>query len=124
MEELKIKKCIKCDAMVVLLKDCACDGNCMTCCGEKMLDVVKDEGASKEKHEPMCYTQDKKVFISMDHVQEEDHYIEAFIVKTDKEILVHNFTNEEDAEMILGYEPNMKIYALCNKHGLWGVNID
>lgn len=122
MENLKLKKCNKCGALVMMLKECEC--GCIACCEEKLADLERDETASKEKHEPMCYKQDNKVFISMDHVQEEDHYIEALIIKTDKETLIHNFTYEEDVEMILGYEPNMKIYALCNKHGLWGINVD
>ena len=52
------------------------------------------------------------------HEQDIEHYIEAIIIKTDNEVLVHKFTNEEEPELIMGYEQDMEIYSVCTKDGI------
>lgn len=121
MNNLKLKRCEKCGSIVLELKECECD-ECLTCCGVSM----KEINASNEevnKHIPSYYRQDNKLIIRVNHEQEENHYIEAIIIKTENEVLVHKFTSEEEPELIMGYEPNMEIYSLCTKDGLFKVDV-
>ena len=67
---------------------------------------------------PLC-----DVVLENNLLEEENHYIEAIIIKTENEVLVHKFTSEEEPELIMGYEPNMEIYSLCTKDGLFKVDV-
>ena len=59
MEELKLKRCLKCGALVKVLQDCNCDDGIM-CCGEKMQDVVANSmDASFENHVPTYQKEDE-----------------------------------------------------------------
>ena len=53
-----------------------------------------------------------------------EHHIEAIIIKSDKELLIHYLEEDDDPEIILGYEQNMSIYSLCNKHGLYKTMVE
>lgn len=117
-----IRRCDKCGSILLDVKKCECEDSKITCCGEEMKLIVANED-KENNHTPTYFRQDGKVFIRIDHVMESDHFIEAIIVKTDSEILVHYLKSGDEPELILGYEDNMEIYSLCNKHGLWKVKV-
>ena len=51
--ELIIKKCKSCGAMVKVLKDCTCENCGIKCCGEEMEILVPNSvDAAVEKHVP------------------------------------------------------------------------
>ena len=85
MEELKLKRCLKCGALVKVLQDCNCNDGIM-CCGEKMQDVVANSmDASFEKHVPTYQKEGNDIIVTVNHVMEEEHYIEWVLVKYENE---------------------------------------
>ena len=120
MNDLKIMKCSECGSVILNIKECTC-GNCLTCC-EKTLESVNE--VDENSHIPSYYRQDNKLIIRINHEQDIEHYIEAIIIKTDNEVLVHKFTSEEEPELIIGYEDNMEIYSICTKDGIFKTKVE
>ena len=50
---------------------------------------------------------------------EKDHYIEWLELVTDTEKIKVELYPEQEASARFPYVPGSKIYAYCNKHGLW-----
>lgn len=124
MKELVIKKCLKCGATVKVIKDCECDNCGIKCCGESMKEVKANSvDASAEKHKPTYVTQNDKLFVTVNHVMDEDHYIEWLcLITPDKEEYVY-FKPGDEPKAIFDTVINGKIYSSCNKHGLWETDI-
>ena len=113
--ELILKKCFKCGALVEVLKD----GE-IICCGDQMKNVVANSvDAASEKHVPSYEIKEGKIIVRVNHVMEEEHYIEWIAISSDKEICKKFLKPGEKAEVYFKYIPGSKIYAYCNKHGLW-----
>ena len=75
--------------------------------------------AAFEKHVPQFEIHDNKVKIFVNHVMEEEHYIEWILVDYgDKQIIKHFMPGEEPV-IEVKYSENMIAYSYCNKHGLW-----
>ena len=120
MKELKLKKCRKCNALVKVLEDCNCEDCGIICCGEPMVDVKANSvDASFEKHVPTYEVEKDNIHIKVNHVMEEDHYIEWILVKTEKEDREVILKPNDTPELVVPYEKGALIYAYCNKHGLW-----
>lgn len=124
-KELIIKKCEKCGAMVRVIEDCHCDNCGIKCCGEEMKKLVPNSvDAAVEKHVPTYEVKDGKIFVKVNHVMEEDHYIEWIsIVFEDKECITY-LEPGKDAVAHCKYIPGSTIYAYCNKHGLWKIDVE
>ena len=120
MNELIIKKCNKCGALVNILKDCTCAECGIKCCNEEMKELkVNSVDASFEKHIPTYEIKDGMIYVTVNHVMEEEHYINWIsIVSDDTEITTYLEPDKEE-KMIAKYIPGSKIYSYCNKHGLW-----
>lgn len=110
---MKIYKCNKCGNLLLGIKN----NKEVNCCNEVMKELEKQ--SDMNNHNVLYYKQDKKLFISIDHEMSSEHHIEAIIIKSDNELLIHYLEVEDDPEIILGYEEGMVIYSLCNKHGLF-----
>ena len=125
MKELIIKKCLKCGAMVKVIKDCTCDDCGIRCCGEPMKEVrVNSADAAIEKHKPTYTVENDKLIVTVNHVMEEDHYIEWLCLLTsEKEQYVYLKPNTKPT-VIFDKVTKGKIYAYCNKHGLWVTEIE
>lgn len=122
--ELIIKKCIKCGAMVKVLKDCTCDNCGIKCCGEQMKALIPNSvDAAIEKHVPTYEVNGDKIFVKVNHVMEDDHYIEWISIVFDGKEVTTYFKPGEVAEAHCKYVPGSKIYAYCNKHGLWSTEV-
>lgn len=123
--ELVIKKCKSCGAMVKVLKDCTCENCGIKCCGEEMEILVPNSvEASLEKHIPTYEKVEDEIFVKVNHPMEKEHYIEwVALVKDNKEYTV-NLYPEQNAECRFKYIPGSTIYAYCNKHGLWKKDVD
>ncbi len=75
--------------------------------------------AAFEKHVPTFERKDNKVVVLVNHVMEDDHYIEWIMVDYgDKQIIKH-FNPGEEPKVEVEYQEGMKAYSYCNKHGLW-----
>lgn len=124
-KNLVIRKCEKCGAMVKVLEDCHCDDCGIKCCGEKMKEIVPDSvDAAVEKHVPTYEVKDGKIFVKVNHVMEEEHYIEWIsIVFENKEVTTY-FKPRQEAVAHCKYVPGATIYAYCNKHSLWKKEVE
>ena len=117
MSDLIIKKCEHCGAIVKMIKDEGCD---IVCCGEPMKTLIPNSvDAAVEKHVPVIEIQGDKVIITVNHVMEDDHYIEWISLESDKKSCTKYFKPGEIATTHFKYIPGSTIYAYCNKHGLW-----
>ena len=123
--ELIIKKCTKCGAMVKVFKDCTCDNCGIKCCGEEMKALVPNSvDAAFEKHVPTYEVKDGKIFVKVNHVMDEDHYIEWIAIVFDNKEVIKYFEPGKEAITHCKYVPGAKLYAYCNKHGLWKAKVE
>ena len=77
MRELKLKKCLKCGALVRVIEDCNCKDCGIECCGNAMNEVEANSvDAAFEKHVPTYERKDGKLIVTVNHVMESEHYIE------------------------------------------------
>lgn len=122
--KLVIKECAKCGAQVEVLKDCNCNNCGIKCCGEEMKEMVPNTvDCAVEKHLPNVEKMGNYVLVSVNHVMEEDHYIEWLAIASDNLSAKKFFHANEKAEAIFPYVQGATVYAYCNKHGLWSAEI-
>ena len=120
MKELKLKKCRKCGAIVEVLVDCNCDNCGIRCCDEQMKELVPNtEDAVFEKHIPEYRVIEDIIEVKVNHVMEEDHYIEWIALADDKRIGKKFLHPGSEAVVEFPYIKGSSIYSFCNKHGLW-----
>ena len=125
MKEFVIKKCLKCGATVHVLEDCNC-GDCgIKCCGEEMKKIVPNSvDASIEKHVPTCEVIDEKVHVTVNHVMEEEHFIEWIAFAYPNKTVFKYLKPGKEAKAHCKYKPGMSVYSYCNKHGLWKTDVE
>ena len=115
--EFVLKKCNKCGSVVMNLDEESSD---IQCCGEKMEVVVSNStDAVFEKHVPTYKIEGEKIIAKVNHVMEEEHYIEWIVYVTEKGHEIRYFEPYMIAETEFDYVQGSKLYAYCNKHGLW-----
>lgn len=118
--ELVIKKCKNCGAIVKVINDCNCMDCGIKCCGETMEKIVPNSvDASFEKHIPTVEVNGDKIKVVVNHVMEEEHYIEWICFVSDEKECIKYFKPGDVAEAEFRYIPGSKVYAYCNKHDLW-----
>lgn len=122
--ELVIKKCLKCGAIVKVIKDCNCEDCGIKCCNEEMYTMkANSTDAVVEKHVPTYEIENNIIKVKVNHVMDEDHFIEWICLKTkNKEEYIYLNPNEE-AVAIFENAQSGTLYAYCNKHGLWSTKI-
>ncbi|MBR1385435.1 MAG: desulfoferrodoxin [Bacilli bacterium] len=124
MKELIIRKCNHCKAIVRVLEDCNCKCG-IICCDEEMKIVkANSTDGAVEKHVPTYEINGDEIIITVNHVMEEDHFIEWISAITDKEEITKYFKPGELPKLKCKYTPNMTLYAYCNKHGLWKKEVE
>ena len=123
--ELIIKKCKSCGAIVKVIEDCNCEGCKIKCCGETMEKLVPNSvDAAVEKHVPTYEKIGDEILVKVNHVMEKEHYIEWIcMVNENKECMVKLYP-EQEAEARFKYIPGSTLYAYCNKHGLWKAEVE
>ena len=125
--KLIVKKCNKCGALIRVFDDCKCSGDCgIKCCGEKMQIIEPNlEGASLEKHMPTYEKKGDYIYVKLNHVMEEEHYIKFISLVTEHE----EFTLKLEpsfpaAEAKFPYIPVSIIYSYCNIHGIYKTEVN
>ena len=110
-----LKKCNDCGALVKVLED----SECIKCCGSKM-EVVKANSvdAAFEKHVPTYEIIGDKLVVTVNHVMDSDHYIEWICFESDNKEETIYLKPGMDTKVEFTYAKG-KLYAYCNKHGLW-----
>ena len=125
MKELIIKKCLKCGATVKIIKDCECDNCGIKCCGEPMKEMKANSAdAAVEKHKPTYTIEDDKLIVTVNHVMEEDHYIEWICLLTENKEEYVYLNPGDEPKAIFDKVLSGKIYSYCNKHGLWVTDVE
>lgn len=123
--ELLIKKCASCGALVKVIEDCTCENCGIKCCGEEMkLLVPNSVDAAVEKHVPNYEKVEDEIFVTVNHVMEKEHFIEwVCLVADNKEYWIKLYP-EQNAECRFPYIPGSTLYAYCNKHSLWKKDVE
>lgn len=118
--ELKLKRCTICGKISEV------DGNeAIMCCGKEMEDIIPNSvDCAIEKHVPTYEKVEDEIFVKVNHVMEKDHYIEwIWMVDGDEKIKVELYP-EQEASNRFPYIKGAKIYAYCNRHGLWETEVE
>lgn len=123
--ELNIKKCKSCGAIVKVIEDCNCPECGIICCKTPMETLIPNSvDAAVEKHVPTYEKIEDEIFVKVNHVMEKEHFIEWIsLVAGSKEYTVKLYP-EQNAECRFPYIPSSTLYAYCNKHGLWKVDVE
>lgn len=122
--DFKLKKCSKCGAVIEVFKDCNCDNCGFKCCGLEMVDVLPNlQEASFEKHIPNYEVIGPYIEVQINHVMEENHYIEYIALDSNKINAKKYFNPGETAKAIFPYIKGSKLYGYCNLHGLWEITV-
>lgn len=125
MKDFIIRKCLKCGAIVKVIEDCTCEDCGIKCCGETMERLVPNSvDAAIEKHVPTYEIKDGKIFITVNHVMEDEHFIEWVAFDFGDKQVTKFFKPGEEATTHCKYVPGSVIYAYCNKHGLWKKEVE
>lgn len=117
-KELIIKKCKNCGAIVRVIEG----SQEIKCCDRLMESLIPNSvDAAFEKHIPNIEIKDNKIKVEVKHVMEDEHYIEWIFVLTDSEEYIKYFKPGQipQVEFELKDISVVKVYAYCNKHGLW-----
>lgn len=119
-KEFEIKKCLKCGAMIEVLTPCTCENCGIKCCGETMQTVIANStDAAQEKHLPVYEVVGSYIVSNVPHVMEEDHFIEYIALDSDTISAKKYLKIGSEAKVVFPYIKGSKLYAYCNKHGLW-----
>ena len=122
--ELIIRKCMKCGALVEVLNDCNCENCGVQCCGETMRTFKPNaEDASFEKHLPVVEIDGNEIIATVPHVMDEDHYIEWIMMIAEGRVEKQVLEIGKPAQTSFPYVKGSKVYAYCNKHGLWSTDV-
>lgn len=123
--ELIVKKCKSCGAIVRVIEDCNCENCGISCCGETMEVLVPNSvDAAVEKHVPTFEKVEDEIFVKVNHVMEKEHFIGWIsLIADNKEYFVKLYP-EQNAECRFPYIPGSVLYAYCNKHGLWKKDVE
>ena len=123
MKELVIRKCKSCGAVVNVLEDCNCKCG-IVCCGEEMEKLIPNSvDAAIEKHVPTYEKINGEICAKVNHVMEEEHYIEWLCLIAENKQYMVRFNPGESAEAKFPYVSGSTLYAYCNKHGLWKTDV-
>ena len=119
-KELVVKKCSKCQNLIEVIKDGTVNNCSIKCCGEEMIEMVQNSvDAAFEKHVPNYEIIDNHIIVNVNHVMEEEHYIEWIAMLSNNQVIKKFLLPNEKASAIFPYIKGSKIYSFCNKHGLW-----
>ena len=124
-KEFVIKQCKNCMSTVKVIKDCKEQGCGIICCGEEMKELVPNSvDAAVEKHVPNYEVKDGKIIVTVNHVMEEEHYIEWISICYNNSESTIYFKPGDVAKAEFDYVPSSTIYAYCNKHSLWKKDVE
>lgn len=122
--ELIIKKCNSCGAVVKVINDCNCPNCGIVCCGEQMKVVTPNSvDAAVEKHVPVYEVKEDRIYVTVNHVMEEEHYIEWISIVSEGRECITYLKPGIEAKTHFKYIPGSTLYAYCNKHELWKTEV-
>ncbi|MCL2627812.1 MAG: desulfoferrodoxin [Oscillospiraceae bacterium] len=119
-------KCGLCGNLIGLIDD---KGVSIMCCGQKMTELIPNTvDASVEKHVPFVNMSECSLNVqvgSIPHPMEAEHYIEFIFVKTEQGAQRKCLKpgTEPSREFCIVDDKATAVYAYCNLHGLWKVDL-
>ena len=126
MKNSKFYVCAHCGNVVEMVHDA---GVKPFCCGQKMNELVPNTvEASVEKHLPAVTLEGTTLVVnvgSVNHPMAEEHFIEWVYVETETGEMLKTLKPGENPHVTfeLGQEKALAVYAYCNLHGLWKVEL-
>lgn len=123
--ERKFYRCQICGNLVGLIEDGSGE---LTCCGEAMAQIGSNTtDASKEKHVPVVKLAKGSITVevgSTPHPMTEEHHIDWIaVVSNDATQRVQLEKTGEAKASFCGVAGPSTVYAYCNIHGLWSVEV-
>ncbi len=124
--ENKFYICEHCKNVIGMINN---SGVPVVCCGQKMTPLIPGTvEASKEKHIPQVTVEENLVKVqvgSIAHPMTEEHHIAWVYLQTDKGGHRRNLQGSAQPEVTfaLSDEKAVAVYAYCNLHGLWKVDL-
>ena len=92
------------------------DGS-FSCCGISLLPAQEEE--PDPEHRISIETMDDEYYVHMDHPMNKDHYISFLAYLTSSGIQMIKLYPEQTVECRFRKNGHGKIYAYCNRHGLY-----
>lgn len=121
-KNLIIKQCENCKTVVKVIKE---EGSKLFCCEKQMQELSPNSvDASYEKHIPNYEIKGDKISVKVNHVMENDHYIEWISMCSDNKEFTVYFKPGDVAMVEFEYIPGAILYAYCNKHALWKKEVE
>ena len=126
MKEKRFFICEHCGNIVEKIHDA---GVPIVCCGEKMSELKAGVvEASREKHIPVVNVSENKVTVVVGevlHPMTDEHSITWVCLETDRgsQLKTLSAGDEPTVSFLLSDETAVAVYAYCNLHGLWKVEI-
>lgn len=117
MRELVIKKCEGCGALVEVLQDCTCENCGIKCCGKEMTKLIPN--TDKEKNIPEYEVVGDTIVVSVNKEMDEENFIEWVSMVSDEVVGKKFLKVGKNPKVTFPYVPGSKLYAYCNRHGLW-----
>ena len=99
------------------------------CCGEKMHELIPNTvDASGEKHLPVAVVEGGEVKVnvgSVDHPMIDEHFIQWVYLQTEQGSQLKRLQPGQapNVSFHLGEDKAVAVYAYCNLHGLWMVEL-
>lgn len=122
---LEIRRCEKCGAVVKVLQDCTCENCGIQCCGDTMKEVIPNVvECVVEKHIPVYEKRGDTIFVKVNHVMEEKHYIQWISMVYDNIEIVKKLNPREEPVAEFPYVKGATVYEYCNIHGLWKTEVE
>ncbi len=126
MKEKRYYICPVCGNIVEVV---SASGVNVKCCGKNMEEILPGVvEASHEKHIPVVKIEGERVLVdvgSVIHPMSEEHSILWIALETEKGVQRKYLKPGEEpkAEFVLANDRPVAVYAYCNLHGLWKVEI-
>ncbi|MGI6217789.1 MAG: desulfoferrodoxin family protein [Coriobacteriales bacterium] len=118
--------CKRCGNIVIKVND---GGGTLMCCGQPM-EILEPNStdAAQEKHVPAIEIDGDTLKVSVGsvlHPMDPDHYIEWVYVVTKEGVLARCFQPGEEpvASFDISGQNPISVFAFCNKHGLWKIDL-
>ncbi len=125
-KEHKFYRCRHCGNLVGLIENA---GVPMICCGEPMEELKPNTvDAAQEKHVPVVTKQGNELRVNVGevlHPMEEKHFIQWVYLQTKRGGQRKGFDpgdNPEAVFCVIDDEP-VAVFAYCNLHGLWKIEL-
>lgn len=116
-----LKRCSKCNSLIKVFNS----NYSINCCGEEMKTIKPNTtDASVEKHVPEYEIVNDEIKVKVNHVMEEEHFIEWISYVHDNVEQTIYFKPNEIPMATFKYIKGATIYSYCNKHFLWSKEVD